>query len=106
LLRLWGHRPHTATTGADAVSVAATEQPDVILLDLVLPDMPGCDLVKRIRDLAMYRRPLVIAVTSSLRDLERRQAYEAGVDLHLVKPVDPFVLQAVLSRFGRLVAPL
>jgi len=104
MLRLWGHYPQVVTTGADAIRVAEVDPPDVVMIDLFLPDMHGCEVVRRIRELVAVRRPLIMAVTACLRDEERRRSYESGVDLHLTKPVDPSLLRAVLSRFALLVA--
>ncbi|MBX9628613.1 MAG: response regulator [Gemmataceae bacterium] len=94
LLGLDGHDARTAETGRAAVAEAAAFRPDVVLLDLSLPDLPGVEVALRLR--AELGGGVVILAVSGL-DPEDRPASDPGVfDGHLVKPVD-------LSDLGRLV---
>jgi two-component system, OmpR family, response regulator len=102
LLRYQGHQVQVATDGQDALATAAAAPPDVVLLDLDLPEMSGWEVARRLRDQAVGRRPLLVAI-SGLGDSEyRRLTHEAGIDLHLLKPADPQQLFALLERFARL----
>jgi DNA-binding response OmpR family regulator len=95
LLELEGHEVRVAETGRAAVAAAAEFRPEVVLLDLKLPDLPGTEVARRIR--AELGRAAVILAVSGL-DPDDRPAAEAGLfDRHLVKPLD-------LTGFGRLVA--
>jgi CheY-like chemotaxis protein len=67
--------------------------------------MDGWELARRLRESAVIKRPLLVAVTAAATDADRKKSDEAGVDLHLVKPVDPAALVGLVRRFGRVVAP-
>lgn len=84
----------TASSGAQALQLAAAILPHVVVLDLGLPDMDGCDVVAKLKATPGLRDARYIALTgrSSQEDLERSQA--AGFDHHFVKPPD---LQALHS---------
>ena len=102
VLALYGHRVTVAGSGAAALNLAAAD-PDVVLLDLGLPGMGGWEVARRLRGRAGGRPPLIVAITGYGTDADRRRSAEAGIDLHLVKPVDPAVLAGVLARFARVV---
>src|SRR5262249_6831631 len=104
LLRLDGHEAVVAPTGPAALEAAGASPPDVVLLDLGLPGMTGLEAARRMRERCGGKPPFLIAVTGHGREADRRRAGEAGVDLFLVKPVDPRLLLGVLRRFERVVA--
>ncbi len=84
-----------------ALERALRECPDVGLLDIGLPDMDGNELARRLRLDARTRRMLLVAVTGYGQDQDRRAAFEAGFDHHMVKPVDLDKLAAILAGFIR-----
>ena len=88
-----------------AADALAAEPADVVILELRLPRMSGWDLVRRMRERGTEKQPLYIAVTTCGRTEDRFRSEEAGIDIHLVKPVDPGVLVGVLRRFVRALAP-
>jgi signal transduction histidine kinase len=94
MLRIRGHDVHTAIDGRDAIEEAAAFRPDVILLDIGMPNVNGYDACRRIREEPWGRQTLIIALTGWGQDEDRQKSREAGFDLHLVKPVDPEVLFA------------
>jgi CheY-like chemotaxis protein len=102
LLRLWGHQTWLAHDGLAALALAEQEAPDVILLDIGLPRMDGYQIAKALRAKRPCKRPVLIAVTGYGAPQDRRQSYEAGIDLHLVKPVDPQELQHIFERLSRI----
>jgi CheY-like chemotaxis protein len=97
LLKMWGHHVRAVEDGHGALVAARTYQPDVILLDIGLPGMNGYDVARQLRQEAGRKRPLIAAMTGYGRDEDRRRSQEAGFDCHLVKPVDPDVLEAFLA---------
>ncbi|HTK78192.1 MAG TPA: response regulator [Gemmataceae bacterium] len=106
ILRREGHRVRIARDGQGAVLAAAAEPPDVILLDVGLPDIDGYAAAECILALAPPdRRPYLIAVTGHSRPLDRQLSAAAGIDLHLAKPVAWDVLLAAVAgrtrRVGR-----
>jgi signal transduction histidine kinase/ActR/RegA family two-component response regulator len=98
LLRHQGHEVETAADGESAYAAAERFRPDVVLLDLGMPKISGYEVCRRIRQQPWGRRIRVIAQTGWGQERDRRQTEEAGFDNHLVKPVDPEELEAVLRE--------
>ena len=99
LLQLGGHEAHTAYDGPEAVAAAARLQPEVLLLDLGLPGLDGCEVCRRIRQQPWAAGALLIAVTGWGQPDDKRRSQEAGFDGHLVKPVDPQALEKLITGF-------
>jgi len=97
LVQLWGHEVRTAHTGPAALAEAAIYRPEVVLLDIGLPGMDGYEVAQRLRKLDGLEKVVLIAITGYGQEDDRRRSREAGVDQHLVKPVDPIQLQEVLA---------
>jgi CheY-like chemotaxis protein len=102
LLGLLGHRVQVALDGPAALRMAAEAAPDVALIDIGLPGMDGCEVARQLREQSGDRRPLLVAVTGYAQDEDRLSTRMAGIDLHLVKPVDPEALRKLLSRFEQI----
>lgn len=96
-LELEGHEVYEAPDGATAVRMAATLNPDVVLVDVGLPVLDGYEVARQIRALASGKTTRLIALTGRglPEDLQKSQA--AGFDLHLTKPVEDARLTAVLQ---------
>ena len=88
LLKLDGHEVHTAHDGREAVEAARKLGPDLILLDIGLPELNGYDACRQIRMQLGDRRPVVVALTGWGQVEDRQKSKDAGFDAHLVKPVD------------------
>ena len=73
----------TASTGEEALDDLRQQRPDVVTLDLALPDMPGEELARRI--LAEFPRTRIVAITSAQSHLQARRALDAGVHGYLSK---------------------
>jgi CheY-like chemotaxis protein len=101
LMRLWGYRVRTALNGPEALDAAALFHPDVVLLEIALPDMDGCEVARSLSLQPDLPRPLLVAITGYSTEPYRRQAREAGFDHLLVKPVDLSRLQTLLARRSR-----
>jgi two-component system CheB/CheR fusion protein len=100
LVSAFGHRPRVAHDGQAALrAVEADGLPDVALLDIGLPGMNGWEVARRLRQLPTQRKLLLVAVTGYTTDEDRAMSREAGIDLHLTKPADPWALRSVLSEF-------
>jgi two-component system, chemotaxis family, CheB/CheR fusion protein len=101
LLMLAGHQTQTAHDGRTAVEAADSFCPDVILLDIGLPELDGYEAGRRIRhDQKDGHRPLLVAVTGWGQDEDRKRARDVGFDAHVVKPVDPHSLDQLFRDFG------
>lgn len=91
---------HEAATGRDALDLALTHHPDLLLLDALMPLLSGFDVVARLRELAADYSPKVFIVTAVYKsrrwELEARQQYR--VDEYLEKPLEPEDLIAAIRR--------
>jgi two-component system, sensor histidine kinase len=96
LLRRWGHEVEVAHDGAGALRLAGAFRPQVILLDIGLPDMDGYAVASRLRADGLAGEMLV-ALTGFGEAQDRARSQEAGFDRHLTKPVEPDDLQALLG---------
>ena len=103
LLRLLGHDVEVAFNGIEAQAKASKQDPDVVLLDIGLPGLNGWEVARLLREQATEKKPFFIAITGYGSAEDRRNSEKAGVDLHLVKPVDPQELAAILRRFQRVI---
>jgi CheY-like chemotaxis protein len=98
LLRMMGHEVLSAHSGQAALERAAELCPEVVLLDIGMPDMNGYEVARRLRALPGMDHPLLVALTGWGAAEDRRRAEEAGFDLHLTKPADLGVLEEILRR--------
>jgi CheY-like chemotaxis protein len=104
VLTLAGYQTTVAYEAAAALSIAAGQRPDVVLLDIGLPSMSGHELARRLRSETWGARMQLIAITGWGQEDDRRKSREAGFDEHLIKPVDPELLIGILARAKRSVA--
>ena len=95
-LRAAGHTARVAWNGLDALAAARQDRPDVVLLDLGMPCMNGYEAAHRFRDDPAIRSAVLVAVTGWGSDDDRMRTRAAGFAHHLVKPVDPAAVLAVL----------
>jgi CheY-like chemotaxis protein len=96
LLRLAGHDVRVAADGPQALTAAAERPPDVVLCDLGLPGMDGYTVAQRLRA-ASGDGMVLVALTGYGQEADRRRSADAGFDMHLTKPVDPTVLEELLT---------
>jgi signal transduction histidine kinase/CheY-like chemotaxis protein len=97
LLRDFGHEVVTAHDGARALDQARLHRPEIVLLDISMPEMDGFEVAKRIRGDLGLGDALLIALTGYGEDRHRRLAREAGFDQHVTKPVDASKLEELLK---------
>jgi CheY-like chemotaxis protein len=97
LLRVWGHDVDETANGHAALSSAASVRPDVVLLDIGLPDMDGYEVARRLRDLPGLEKTLLVAMTGFGQPDEVQACLQAGCDMHLLKPCDPLALKQLLD---------
>lgn len=105
LLRIEGHQTSVAFDGVAAVETALKEQPDVVLLDIGLPNLNGYEAAQRIRSATPGARLHLVALTGWGQEDDRRRSRESGFDHHLVKPVDAEELLALLNQLERRPSP-
>lgn len=100
LLRLLGHDPQPATTAAQALERAAAFEPDVIVLDLGLPDQSGYEVARTLRSRG-GKRPFIAAMTGWDAPEDRVRSLAAGIDLHMLKPASAENLTKILEAARR-----
>jgi signal transduction histidine kinase len=92
MLRMEGHEVHCASDGEEALLLAGQRKPEIVVLDVGMPKLDGCEVARRIRAESWGRGAVLVALTGWGQEVDRRRSREAGFDMHLVKPVDPATL--------------
>jgi PAS domain S-box-containing protein len=93
-----GHRVLALYDGATTLAAAARQPPDVVVLDIGLPQMDGYEIARRLRATSGGEQIMLIALTGYGQTEDRQRAQAAGFDHHLVKPVDPGELEKLIAR--------
>jgi signal transduction histidine kinase len=96
LLDSMGHEVRTAHDGDEAFDVASTFRPAIIFMDVAMPRVSGLDAAQKIRATPWGRNVVICALTGFGQEEDRQRSRDAGIDLHLVKPVDAEDLQRIL----------
>ena len=91
-LKAHDYRYLTAPNGADAILEASSHNPDIVLLDLGLPDIDGVDVIKKIRT---WSNMPIIVISARSEDTDKIDALDAGADDYLTKP---FSVEELLAR--------
>jgi len=97
MLRMLGHEVEIAHDGIQALEIAERSRPEVIVLDIGMPQLNGYDAARRIRQMPWSENAVLIALTGWGDEKDRRKSEDAGFDVHLVKPVDPVTLSNLLD---------
>jgi PAS domain S-box-containing protein len=100
VLQALGHAPSVVHHPHDAIHTALSDPPDLVLMDIGLPDMDGYAVARRLREDPRLASTPLIAITGYGQEEDKRRAREAGFNRHLTKPVDFVMLRAVLAEFG------
>jgi len=95
-----GHTVQQAYDGREAVALAATFRPDVVLLDIGLPMLNGYEAARQMRAQPWGTSMTLVALTGWGQDEDRRRSRDAGFDAHLVKPVEYRTLAELLARLA------
>jgi DNA-binding response OmpR family regulator len=105
-LGLHGYAVRVARDGPAALRMIEASPPDVLVLDIGLPGLDGYGVAEQLREQVVPRlpkAPLLIALTGRAGEADRCRSEEAGIHLHLTKPLDGGQLLAVLDRFKRVI---
>ena len=86
-----------AHTGPMALTAALDYRPDVMLLDIGLPELDGYEVAKRIRQEPLLHDTVLVAFTGYEQEADRQRSQEAGFDHHLVKPADFGKVRQILA---------
>ena len=102
LLQRFGWRSIEVSSGQEALDRVRRDEFDAVLLDLHMPEMDGITTSTAIRALGLPRQPVLIALTASVFEEDRRRCAEAGMTDFVPKPIEPGALQGALERAERL----
>jgi len=98
LLEAKGYILLEAIDGEQAMDVATTERPDLILMDIQLPKMSGLEVTRKLRQLPAFNHIPIIAITAYAMKGDKEKFIEAGCDAYLAKPIDTRELPKVISE--------
>ncbi len=87
MLQRVGHQVQTAINGAEGISIATETQPDVAIIDVMMPDLSGYDVVRKLRDNAATTAMPIIILTARSQPMDKHMALEAGANAFISKPV-------------------
>jgi two-component system cell cycle response regulator DivK len=96
-----GYKVLTAKSGEEAIKIALIARPDLVLMDIAMPDVDGLAATRRMRKHPELRHLPVIALTAFETQGFRQAAFEAGFDGYLTKPIDFEKLNNLISVFLR-----
>lgn len=99
ILRYHGHTTLEATSGADGVRQALASRPDLILMDIQLPDIDGIEALRRIRSEAALDAVPVLAVSASVMPDEQQQIVASGFDAYVTKPISLKSFVATVAHY-------
>jgi CheY-like chemotaxis protein len=100
-----GFRVHAFDGGVDALAFAKSSSPDLVVLDLGLPDVDGWEVARRLKSDKVTRDIPIIAFTGRSMHHEQVSALRAGCDVHLTKPCEPDRLLSAIQKLLGLAKP-
>jgi CheY-like chemotaxis protein len=102
MTKLWltkkGYRVVEAENGAKAVDLAQSEQPDLIIMDMMMPGVDGLDATRQIREYQSLQETPIVAVSAYGADQYRHKALDAGCNEYVPTPFDPDALSKLIER--------
>ena len=101
-LKAWletkGFEVKVAGTGKEGLAITRKEKPDIIILDVMLPEMDGYSMCRLLKFDTKYRDIPIIMYTGQIREQERMMGQRTGADAYLVKPFEPQTLLDTMNR--------
>jgi CheY-like chemotaxis protein len=97
LLRPEGYEVHLASGGAEALEKLDQNGYDLLMLDIIMPEMDGFELCRKIRERGDYKDTPIVFLTAKSREEDREKGIEAGANLFLSKPISPDRLLKIVS---------
>ena len=102
MMKLWlqkkGYRVIEAEDGEQAIELAQREQPDLIIMDMMMPGLGGLDATRQIREYQSLRQTPIVAVSAYGADEYRARALDAGCTEYVPTPFDPGALSQLIER--------
>ena len=101
VLQIEGYRVMEAESGFRAFEILRAETPDLVLMDINLPDMDGYEITTRLKQMPSLAKVPVIAMTANVMKGDREKTLAAGCDGYISKPIDIDTLPGQIARFLR-----
>lgn len=100
LLHAEGHEVAQAASGRQALAMLDEFEPDVMLLDLMMPHMTGLAVTHQIRSMPRWKDLPIVMVTAYEDPIHRQEAEELGIEYFIIKPFDPVDLVGIVAELG------
>lgn len=97
-----GYEISTATNGLEALKKAKADKPDLILLDVMMPEMDGIEACEKIKKVDSLKDVLIVFLSARIEEFSQLAGYEAGADDYITKPIKPKVLMSKIKALLRL----
>ena len=98
VLQYRGHRTLEAATGEEGLRLARDEKPDLILMDIQLPDIDGISALRELRTNASLDRTAILAISASVMPLDQQKIIASGFDAYITKPINVRQFIATVER--------
>ena len=98
LLRSYGYSLLEATDGEEALKVARSDKPDLIIMDLRLPKVSGLEVTRQLRQMSDFSHIAIIAITAYAMKGDEEKAISAGCDAYLAKPINTRELPGLITE--------
>lgn len=99
LLTIEGYKIHTARSAQEALQVMGAYKPNLILMDIQLPDLDGLELTRRLKKDTRYSDIPIVAITAYAMKGDREKALEAGCVEYISKPIDPKSFLETIAKY-------
>jgi CheY-like chemotaxis protein len=99
LLHAYGHAPYVAVDGVEGLEAVPREMPDLIICDVQLPKLDGCEVARRLKSTPTLRAIPLVAVTAMAMVGDRERVMAAGFDGYISKPINPEVFVRQVEAF-------
>ena len=98
-LKKEGYEVVTAHNGVEGLKQAKIQKPDLILLDMMMPEMDGIECCKEIKKVESLKKTLVVFLTAKTEDASQITGYESGADDYVTKPIKPMILMSKIKAW-------
>lgn len=105
-LKKEGYQVLTATNGADAIAIAKKEIPDLIILDVMMPDLDGMETCRELREIDSLKDVIIAFLTARNEDYSQIAGFDVGADDYITKPIKPRVLSSRIKALLRRNTPV
>lgn len=103
LMRKNGYKVLIARNGKEALELVSEHSPDLLLLDIMMPDVDGYEICKRVKNNKLHRHARVIFISAKTKESDIQKGYQAGADLYITKP---FGTKDLVKKVSDILSPI